>query len=308
GSTPTPTPTPTRTSTFTPTRTPTLTQTPTPTPTPLPGQPVVSSITPTSGLATGGTNVSIFGVNFLPVSVVSIGGQAASSAYVGPTQLDAVSPGLPPGTLNTVTVTNPGLSGSLLNGWMADFGDVPQSSPYHGDVEKVFRNGVTAGCAAGAYCPQSPVLRSEMAVFLLKAKHGATHVPTPCAGIFADVVCPSTPSFPYSDWIEQLLQDGITGGCDTNPLRYCPDRTVSRAEMAVLLLLTKHESGYVPPPCTGIFSDVPCIPVPAFAVDWIEELSLEGITAGCGGGNYCPDQPIPREQMATLLVRTFGLP
>lgn len=239
------------------------------------------------------------------MSTVSFGGQPASSAYVNPTHLSAVAPGLPAGTLNTVQVSNGQSSGSLVNGWMADFTDVPQSSQYHGDVEKIFRDGITAGCGLGNFCASQSVKRSEMAVFLLKGKHGAGYVPPPCSGIFVDVACTPVPAFAVN-WIEELFNESITGGC--NPGKYCPDQPTTRAQMAVLLLKAKHGSAYTPPPCTGIFSDVPCSPVPAFAVDWIEELSLEGITAGCGGGKYCPDQPVPREQMATFLVRTFSLP
>jgi len=44
-----------------------------------------------------------------------------------------------------------------------------------------------------------------------------------------------------------------------------------------------------------------------WAVHWIEQLAAEGITAGCGGGNYCPDAVVTRDQMAVFLVRTFGL-
>jgi glucose/arabinose dehydrogenase len=312
--TPTPTPLP---PTATPTRTPTPPPTPTPTPTPtqLP-QPVVSSITPTSGAAAGGTSVSIIGTNFFVVSTVSVGGQPASSTYVNPTHLNAVAPSLPAGTLNTVKVANGQSSGSLVNGWMADFSDVPGSNPYHADIEKVFRAGVTVGCNPGNYCPQQGVLRSEMAVFLLKSEHGSTYVPPSCAGIFADVPCPGTPIFPYSDWIERLSQEGVTSGCYVNPLRYCPDRTVSRAEMAALLLKTEHGAAYQPPACAGAFADVPCPSTPSFPFsDWIERLLAEGITAGCappgppsGLPSYCPDAVTPREQMATFLVRTFGLP
>ena len=41
---------------------------------------------------------------------------------------------------------------------------------------------------------------------------------------------------------------------------------------------------------------------------WVEQLSVLGITAGCGGGNYCPNSPNTRGQMAVFLVRTFDLP
>jgi len=51
---------------------------------------------------------------------------------------------------------------------------------------------------------------------------------------------------------------------------------------------------------------VPCPPTPEAPFgDWIGQLFLEGITAGCGGNDFCPDQGIPNEQMATFLVRTF---
>jgi hypothetical protein len=75
--------------------------------------------------------------------------------------------------------------------------------------------------------------------------------------------------------------------------------------MAVFLLKAEHGSAYVPPPATGIFLDVP---PGAFARDWIEELFNEGITAGCSGSNFCPNDPTPREQMASFLSRTFALP
>jgi hypothetical protein len=44
-----------------------------------------------------------------------------------------------------------------------------------------------------------------------------------------------------------------------------------------------------------------------WAAAWIEQLAAEGITAGCGNGNYCPEAPVTRDQMAVFLVRTFGL-
>ena len=93
---------------------------------------------------------------------------------------------------------------------------------------------------------------------------------------------------------------GITAGCD--PILYCPDRPVTRAQMAVFLLKARHGSAYVPPPATGVFDDVP---VSSNFAPWIEQLAAEGITAGCGGGNYCPDGANTRAQMAAFLVGTF---
>jgi hypothetical protein len=37
-------------------------------------------------------------------------------------------------------------------------------------------------------------------------------------------------------------------------------------------------------------------------------LTVEGVTSGCGGGNYCPATIVSRDQMAVFLVKTFSLP
>ena len=74
--------------------------------------------------------------------------------------------------------------------------------------------------------------------------------------------------------------------------------------MAVFLLKTEHGSSYAPPACTGIFGDVAC---PSPFANWIERLAAEGVTGGCGGGNYCPANPNTRGQMAVFLAKTFGL-
>ena len=60
---------------------------------------------------------------------------------------------------------------------------------------------------------------------------------------------------------------------------------------------------------THQFDDVPCPPTPEAPFgDWIGELFVEGITAGCGGNSFCPATGIPNQQMAAFLVRAFGLP
>ena len=79
---------------------------------------------------------------------------------------------------------------------------------------------------------------------------------------------------------------------------------IKRQQMAVFLLKGKHGICYVPPPCAGLFPDVPC---PSTFANWIEELAAEGVTSGCGGGNYCPTANNTRGQMATFMVRTFDL-
>jgi hypothetical protein len=179
------------------------------------------------------------------------------------------------------------------------FDDVPPTHMFYADIESLFHNGVTEGCGEGAYCPAEPVRRDQMAVFLLKAIHGGSYQPTGvCFGVFIDVPCDS----PFSPWIERLVLEGLTAGCGKG--RYCPESPVRRAQMAVFLLKARNGSVYVPPRCEGLFSDVPC---PGLFADWIEELSRQSITAGCGGGRYCPEGFSTRGQMAAFLTKAFGL-
>ena len=183
------------------------------------------------------------------------------------------------------------------------FVDVPPTDPFVAWIEALFHQGITAGCSTNPpqFCPDSPVTRSEMAVFLLRGLHGAGYQPPVATGLFIDV--PLT--HPFVKWIEQVAQEGLTGGCATNPPQYCPEATTTRGEMALFLLRAKHGSTYAPPAATGMFADVP---VGHPFAGWIEQLAGEGITGGCGPKMYCPDTPVTRGQMAVFLVRTFNLP
>jgi IPT/TIG domain/S-layer homology domain len=253
---------------------------------------------PASGPPEGGTNVTIAGMLFADGATVSIGGQPATNVDVtGPTQITATTPALSAGSLNNVVVTNPNLTGgTLINGWVADFSDVPNSQQFYFYISKLVANAITVGCGTGVYCPLNSVTRQQMAVFLLKSKNGLCYVPPPCVGTFPDVPCSSN----FGPWIEALAAAGITGGCGGG--NYCPTNVVTRQQMAVFLLKTKHGSTYVPPVCSGDFADVPC---PSQFADWIEQLAAEGITGGCGGPNYCPTQAVRRDQMAAFLYNTF---
>jgi len=179
------------------------------------------------------------------------------------------------------------------------FSDVPPSYWAFSFVEGLARAGITAGCGGDEYCPLAPVSRAQMAVFLERGMNGSGYSPPAASGnVFLDV---GAGDFAAS-YIEKLADDGITSGCGNN--NYCPDTVVTRDQMAVFLLRAKYGSAYSPPPATGVFADVP---LGHWAVHWIEQLAAEGITAGCGGGNYCPDEEVTRDQMAVFLVRTFGL-
>jgi hypothetical protein len=258
------------------------------------------SVTPDSGPADGQTGIAIAGTDFETGAQVVIGGLPATDVEVaGFNTITAIVPELAPGSLNDVTVVNPdGSSGTLEKGYVADFLDVPEEHQFYTSVTRLVTSAVTAGVGGGMYGVDAPTLRQQMAVFLLKAKHGACYAPPPCTGVFADVPCPS----PFADWIEALAAEGITGGCGDGD--YCPQNPVRRDQMAVFLLKGEHGPDYAPPPCEGAFADVPC---PSAFAAWIEQLAAENITSGCGGGNYCPLANNTRGQMAVFLAKTFYL-
>ncbi|HEX2224524.1 MAG TPA: S-layer homology domain-containing protein [Thermoanaerobaculia bacterium] len=181
------------------------------------------------------------------------------------------------------------------------FSDVPAASPFRRFVEALFNSGISGGCGNGAFCPTALVTREQMAVLLLRAAQGAAFQPSACgAPIFNDVPC----SNPFAPWINELAVRGISGGCGGGS--YCPGGPVTREQMAVFLLLAAEGSGFSPPACASpAFADVPCSS--PFA-PWVNELAARGITGGCGGGNFCPQGSVTREQMAVFLSTAFSLP
>ncbi len=104
-------------------------------------------------------------------------------------------------------------------------------------------------------------------------------------------------------WVEAVYAAGITAGCGTSPLRFCPDASVTRGQTSIFLLRAKEGSSYVPPPCgtTPLFGDVP---VTSPYCGWVEELSRRGVVSGCAPNLFCPAASAARTQMAPFLRRT----
>jgi len=112
---------------------------------------------------------------------------------------------------------------------------------------------------------------------------------------FLDVAFSNT----FYSYVTTLVRNAITVGIGGG--LYGVNDDTLRQQMAVFLLKGKFGLCYTPPPCTGVFNDVPCSS--SFA-PWIEALADLGITGGCGGGNYCPQNPVRRDQMAAFLLKT----
>jgi uncharacterized protein YkwD len=124
--------------------------------------------------------------------------------------------------------------------------------------------------------------------------------PTPVPqSTFADVPF----DHPYYETIQLLYDEGFTSGCSTNPLMYCPERTMNRAESAVFVERGIYGADYVPAdPVEMVFADVA---LDAWYANWVHGLWEDGYTAGCGTDPliYCPDQEHIRAEGCIFYLR-----
>lgn len=123
------------------------------------------------------------------------------------------------------------------------------------------------------------------------------------------VVAPRFADVPWDYWawqdIERLYNSSITAGCGTNPLIYCPEGNLTRAEMSIFLLKGIHGSSYTPPP-VGSSTGFDDVPISYWAAAWIKQFAAEGITAGCSVNPplFCPDGLTTPAQMAVFLLKS----
>ena len=169
------------------------------------------------------------------------------------------------------------------------FNDVPQGSFAWNFIYGAAGAGVMPGCAPQAptftFCPAEAVTRRSMAGFIERAVHGALTPPPVYLGEFQDVLAGSF----NANYIQGLVDDGITAGCSVAPPLYCPEVPVTRAQMAVFVWKALH--GDEPPPaCEGVFGDVPC---PSLFADYIEGIPPRASPPAAGEATTAPTRASP---------------
>jgi hypothetical protein len=164
-----------------------------------------------------------------------------------------------------------------------------------GYIEAIKAAGVTRGCNPplnDLYCPDRALSRGEMASIFVRA----LALPAAAEDPFTD-----TANSVHAADIRALARSGITKGC--NPPandQFCPDRYVTRGEMAAFLV---RAFGYGTGGDADYFVDDDGS---VFEAD-IDRLAAAGITSGCGGGNFCPYHLLSRAEMAVFIGRALGL-
>ncbi len=170
------------------------------------------------------------------------------------------------------------------------------TSVHYDDIGYIWRADVTRGCNPPdntLYCPTEPVTRQQMATFLARV----LGLPSSPDEFFVDVAA----SVHERD-INAIAATGVTRGC--NPPqndRFCPERPVTRGEMAAFLVRSFE---YEDAGEGDLFVDDDDS---IFEGD-IDRLATAGVTRGCNppqNDRYCPNDPVTREQMASFLARAM---
>ena len=172
---------------------------------------------------------------------------------------------------------------------------------YESALEALAAEGVLGGteCADGRICPQEPMARTVMAVWLVRAVEGADPAPI-TASLFGDIDA----ELWEAPFVDRLFDLDITKGCSAQEARFCPEDSVTRAHMAVFLTRAFNlEAG-----SDAGFADIGG----SFAETHINALAAARITAGCrsdpeGPRRFCPNDVVTRGEMAVFLARALRL-
>ena len=187
------------------------------------------------------------------------------------------------------------------------FVDVSSTDLFLPAIDLLREYSITSGCdnspTQPKYCPNDNITRGQMGVFVVRSIMGGDNFSYTQAPYFTDV--PS--SHPFFQWIQKLRDLGVTSSCGSTAAgqQYCPDDPVTRGQMAVFIIRDRFGSSTAfNYSTTPLFTDV--LPANTF-FPWIQKLKQLAITSSCGstaaGQQYCPNDPVTREQMAAFLMR-----
>jgi hypothetical protein len=192
----------------------------------------------------------------------------------------------------TVTSISAFYNGTVPGSGFIDTG----SSVFKDAIAWLAAQGITQGCNPPAntmFCPNDRVTRGQMAAFIVRAKGYS---------VIADDFFVDDEGSVFENAINRLRTAGITEGC--NPPqnnRFCPDRFVTRGEMAAFLVRAfEYSNGgtgdYFVDDNGHIFENA------------IDKLRVAGVTLGCNpptNNRYCPNDYVTRGQMAAFLKRAL---
>ena len=180
------------------------------------------------------------------------------------------------------------------------FSDIANAGVHQAAVRTLAAEGVMedTGCGNGRLCPNEPLQRWELAVWLIKIRDETAPPAIRGSSRFEDVRRRSW----WAPYVERLADLRITLGCSKTPALFCPEDGVTRSQMASFLVRAfKLPAGEQP----AGFQDIEG----RFNAADINALYAAGITKGCRAKTlmYCPQRKTTRGQMASFLSRARSL-
>jgi hypothetical protein len=195
------------------------------------------------------------------------------------------------------------------------------SFPLYDHIAALYKAGFTAGCGIEPliYCPETHLDRAMAAVFMLRGNFGLLYNPPapPWNTFLADDWSINAYA---QQWAEGMWNAELTAGCQTDPLKYCPDVILPRVQAVIFALHLKYDvvdlngkliSSYFPPDATGlVFADMtdPFY----YGTRWAEKAYQDGLLPICGTQDqkplFCPEDPVDRAWAAYLIVKAKNLP
>ena len=237
--------------------------------------------------------------NVLAVTAIAADGSLPPYANIGREVIDVAAPGdaipvaLPEdqhGLAQGTSFAAPHVSGALaLALSVAPYLDVPElvdavtwTSRFDPSLVEATRSGGMLDAHALVRGVQRPVCRPDRLEL----------------AVFPDV----DPDSVHAPGIACLREEGIaTGHLDGS---YLPAQPVSRAQLASLLGRVLLDAGWEPTTAPPAYPDVDPTSVHAPAIAMLDGLD---IVRGGADGLFRPEDPVTRGQMASLLVRTYGV-
>ena len=183
---------------------------------------------------------------------------------------------------------------STLSAAAAAFDDVDPGAYYADAVNSLAAAGMfhQTECGERRFCPDDPLRRGDMAIWLVRAVDGSDPTSLPAEARFEDT------GFYEWPFTERLYDLEISRGCNRGEKSFCPDAAVTRAQMATFLV---RAFDLKPGPDAG-FEDT----VGTWNEADINAVAAAGITSGCGDGTrFCSNKATTRGQMALFLVRAM---
>jgi glucose/arabinose dehydrogenase len=182
------------------------------------------------------------------------------------------------------------LSATLPGGTFTD----DDGSVHEGGIEAIAAASITVGCNPpfnDEFCPDRDITRAEMATMISRALGlGATS-----NDYFID-----DNGHVLEGGINRIAEAGITTGCDPDARKFCPNRTLTRAEAATFIARALK----LPPSNIDHFVDDDGHVLEG----GINRIADAGITQGCNppaNDRFCPNRELTRGQMATMLTRAL---